>query len=31
MLRDIYVKRDTSIFRGINAFAEIIADQIGFR
>ena len=31
MLRNIYVKRDKSIFKEIKLFSDIISDQIGFR
>ena len=31
MLRNIYVKRDESVFKSIEQFSLIISDQIGFR
>ena len=31
MLRNIYVRRDKTIFQDIKQFADIISDQIGFR
>ena len=31
MLRDIYVRRDTKVFKSVQNFADIISDEIGFR
>ena len=31
MMRDIYVARDTRVFKSLQTFADIISDEIGIR